>query len=132
MSDLYKKAALKKLRFDTSRGQITVEDLFSLPLTSTTGRINLNDIAKGLHKQVKDAVEVDFVGESTQADSDAALGLEIVKDVIAHRKAEAAAAQQRVERESVKQQIMAVIEHKKAEAFSSQSIEELQAQLAKL
>lgn len=131
MTDLYKKALSRRLRFETSRGQVTVEDLFTLPLTSSTGRPNLNDIAKALYHKLKNDDAVDFVGGST-TESESAFALDVVKDVIEFKKAERAAEQARADKAATKQKIMALIDQKKDAALGAASIEELQAQLDNL
>jgi hypothetical protein len=54
--DIFEKASREKLRFSTSQGQFSVEDLWNLPLTSPSGRsVNLYDIANGLNKELKES-----------------------------------------------------------------------------
>ena len=48
MSEIFMKATQKKLRFDSTQGLLTVEDLWDLPLTGTNKKANLDDIAIGL------------------------------------------------------------------------------------
>jgi hypothetical protein len=129
---MYKKAAQLKLRFDTSKGQLTTEDLFDLPLSSTTGRVNLNDIAKALHKRLKDAADVDFVDTVKRSDTLDQLKFDIVRDVIAVRVTERDAAALAAANKERKQNIMAIIEQKKGEALSAKSLEELEAELKAL
>ena len=57
----FEKASRIRLRFDTPQGSLTVEDLWQLPLTSRTGRANLDDIAKSLNRQLKETAEESFV-----------------------------------------------------------------------
>ena len=48
--NIFEQASRNKLRFDTNiKGVISTEDLWDLPLTSDTGRVNLDDIAKALY-----------------------------------------------------------------------------------
>lgn len=129
---MFKKAAQLKLRFDTPKGQVTVEDLFDLPLTSTTGRVNLNDIAKGLHKALKDETDVDFVDTAKRGNPTLQLKFDIVRDVITTRIAERDAEATRQKNAEQRQKIMSIIEMKQGEAMSAKSIEELQSELAKL
>jgi hypothetical protein len=131
--DLFEQAARQQFRFDSVKGQLTVEDLFALPLTSITNRLNLNDIAKGLHREVKaNAEESDFVSPASAARTANAITeakLEIVKRVIAVRVEERDAAAASLKRREEKQKIMALIADKKDEALKGKSLEDLEALL---
>lgn len=129
---MYKKAAQLKVRFSTPKGELTIEDLFDLPLSSGVGRPNLNDIAKALHKRLKDSDEVDFVDTVKRSDTLDQLKFDLVRDVIAVRVAERDAADIAAARKEEKQKIMALIEKKKDEALSGTSLEELEARLKAL
>jgi hypothetical protein len=133
--DMFEKAARLQLRFVTPSGQLSAEDLFELPLTSTN-KTNLNDIAKGLHRQVKaNAEEADFVSPASAAKAAndiVELKLEIVKRVISIKVEErdtAAAAQKRREE---KQKLLALIADKKDESLKGKSLEELEKMVADL
>ena len=87
---MFEKATRLKLRFETKKGQLSTEDLWDLPLSSTTGAVNLDDIARALHLKVSTQTDVSFVNPA--AKSPAAereqLALDVVKQVIAVRLAE--------------------------------------------
>jgi len=55
--EMFAFATKKKIRFETSKGLLSVEDLWDLPLTSDNGRPNLDDIAKGIYKAMKEGEE---------------------------------------------------------------------------
>lgn len=129
---IYKQATQLKVRFATPKGELTIEDLFDLPLSSGVGRPNLNDIAKGLHKRLKDSDDVDFVDTVKRSDTLDQLKFDLVRDVIAVRVAERDAADIAAARKEEKQKIMALIEKKKDEALSGTSLEELEARLKAL
>ncbi len=130
---MFEKATQLKLRFDSPKGQLSVEDLWELPLTSKTGKVNLDDVAKDLYRQLKESTNtVSFVDESQKGDEILQLKFDIVKRVIEVKKAMAAAQYEARERAEKKQKIMALIEEKKNETLSQASIEELEAQLAAL
>lgn len=129
---MYKQAAQLKLRFDTSKGQLAVEDLFDLPLTSATGRVNLNDIAKGLYKALKDEADVDFVDTAKRGNAVLQLKFDLVRDVITTRIAERDEEATRQKKAEQRQKIMAIIDHKEGEALSAKSVEELRAELQNL
>lgn len=130
---MFEKASRLKLRFDTARGALSTEDLWDLPLKSTVDKPNLNDIAKALYKDLKETGEiVSFVDDTQQADEKLTLKFEIVKHVIAVKKAEAEAKAQEKAKADQKQQILGIIAQKKNEQLSAASIEELEAKLAAL
>lgn len=126
---MFEKASRQKLRFNTSRGLLTVEDLWDLPLTSATGKPNLDDIARNLNRQIRDSgVETSFVDPSASGvDAETQLGFEIVKHVIAVRIAERDAASAAAKKRETKAKILQIIASKQDEALQSKSLEELQA-----
>lgn len=127
---MFEQAVRMKLRFETAKGALTVEDLYDLPLTSAN-RPNLNDIAKGLSRYLRENEE-DFVGTASKSDTAAQLKFAIVKHVIAVRLAENEAAKAAAERRETKNRIMELIAKKQDESLQSKSLEELQAMVATL
>lgn len=125
---LFEKASRAKLRFDSPIGPLSVEDLWDVALTSKTGRVNLNDIARGLNKKLEDRsfVEPDLGQEETQ------LKFDIVKYIIDTRLVEAKQAQTDKERAETKQKILKVMAERKDKALETKSDEELQALLETL
>ena len=126
---MFEKAARLKLRFQSPKGLLSVEDLFDLPLTSQTGKTNLDDIARTLHSQVKSDDNISFVTPAQKASEELVLAFEIVKHVITTKIAERDAAAEAKAKADKKQKIMNLIEQKKDDALSAQSIDELMAQL---
>lgn len=127
---MFLKASRLKLRFDSPKGQLTVEDLWDIPLTSNTGKANLNDIARDLYNKVKVDV-VSFVEPAKPNDIDE-LRFEIVKHVISVRVAERDAAAKAQMVAEQKQQIMSLIKQKEVEQLGASSIDDLKALLASL
>lgn len=128
---MFTKATRMKLRFDSPKGQLTVEDLWDLQLTSQSGKTNLDDIAKALYAQMKNEA-VSFVKPASASDETIKLKFDIVKHIIDTRVIERDDAAQAALRREKKQQISALIEQKKAEALGQTSIAELEALLAQL
>ena len=58
---MLEKALINNYRYPTTVGNVTTEDLFGLPLTSKTGKPNLDDTAKSINKLLKDTEEESFV-----------------------------------------------------------------------
>lgn len=131
--EMFAFATKKKIRFETSKGLLSVEDLWDLPLTSDNGRPNLDDIAKGIYKAMKEGEEVSFV--KSNAASNAAFNVlktkfDIVKYIIDVKLAEAEAAKKAKETKARNQRILELIAQKEDEALASKSKEELLAMLA--
>lgn len=130
MSADFAAASKQKVRFNTSRGQLSVEDLWDLPLTSPTGRsVNLNDIAKGISREIKEAGDEDFVDDVQKPNALLALKLDLVKHVISVKKAERDAADQAAKKAMQKQKILEIIDSKQNKELEEKSIEGLRSML---
>lgn len=129
---MFEKASRLKLRFETSKGLITVEDLWDLPLSSSTGKANLDDVARSLHSQLKNEEDISFVKPETKDNMPMKLGFEIVKHIISVKLSEKSAREQAEANREKKQKIMSIIEQKQDTALSAMSIEELSAMVASL
>lgn len=129
---IFEQASRQGIRFTTTKGNLTVEDLWHLPLTSTSSRANLDDIARGLDAELKSAGRTSFVTPETPKNDSLQLMFDIVLHIIKVRLAEAEAATKAAATREKKQKIMAIIERKSDEALSAASIEDLQAMLASL
>ena len=123
---MFEQAARLKLRFDSPKGLLTTEDLWDLPLTSARGA-NLNDIAKGLNRELKNAAEEDFVNPTVKPDVVPQLKFDVVKRVIDVRLAENEAARLTAERRDKKDRLLELIARKQDESLAAKSVEELQA-----
>lgn len=121
---MFEKASKMKLRFDTTRGPVSVEDLWDIPLTRSTGP-SLDDIAKDLNRQLKAAAEESFVVKSTKPNQILQLKFDIVREII---KQKLEAQEARKEAEASKQQrelIASIIELKEVDELKEKSVKEL-------
>lgn len=133
MSDIFKYAAQHKLRFPSARGDLTVEQLFQLPLKSQTG-FDLDTVARTINGELKGVSEESFV-EDTSADprkQALTVSLDIVKDVIATKQAENRAALDKTRKSAERKKLLDVIAAKKDEKLSQSSLDELEKKLAEL
>jgi hypothetical protein len=129
----FEQAARLKLRFDSPQGSLTTEDLWGLPLTTERpNKASLNDIAKGIARQLKAEGEEDFVNPKSGADERLQLMLNIVKRVIEVKQAENAAAKEWADKRDRKAKIVEIMERKQDQALEGKSLDELQAELAAL
>ena len=122
---MFEKATRLKLRFSTPVGAVVAEDLWDLPLTSTRGRPNLDDVARDLHKQLKSGDDVSFVTKAQKSDELVQLKFDIVKHIIDVRLVENEAAAKKKEIAEKKQQILGLIANKENAALAEKPIEEL-------
>jgi len=130
--DMFAYASKRKLRFDTTKGQISTEDLWDLELTnSRPNQSSLDSIAIALNKQIKDTGEVtSFVTNVTSENKELKTKFAIVLHIIEQKKIAAdriAAANNTRQRN---QRIMELIEQKKDGELAQKSVEELTALLA--
>ena len=127
---LFETAVRSKLRFDSPKGLLTAEDLWDLPLTTTSpSRPSLDLMARDLYKQLKEFSDdaVSFVKPSTVSTTAIQVKFDIVKHVIDTKMAERDAAAASAEKSAKKQKLMELIARKQDTALESASIEELQA-----
>lgn len=130
MSNIFERASRIGLRFATTKGELTVEDLWHLPLSHST-KVNLDTIAQELHAKVKaQDNEVSFVTKKAAADPSIALGFELVKHIIEVRLAEAEVAAQVKSNRDKREKILELIAAKEGDELSAKSLDELR-ELAK-
>lgn len=133
MEDLYKEAAKRKLRFTTPVGQVQAEDLFDLPLKSRSPKkANLNDIAKGLNRQLKEDGDEDFVTRRTKPNKELKIKFDIVLDAIQTVQAREAASERRELNRQKKARILEIMAKKQDEQLEGQSMEDLEKLLGDL
>lgn len=123
---MFEKAARLKLRFDSPAGQLSVEDLWDLPLTSPAKKANLDDLAIHLDKELKETTTSSFVKKTTKSNDVMKLKFDIVLKVIEAKQAEAEAADLKRTNAERKQRLLELVAQKQDEALKGKSVEELQ------
>lgn len=132
MSKIFEIASRKAYRFPSVKGDITVEQLWQLPLTSTTG-FALNNVAIDVNKQLKTFAEESFVNvKNTPGKVDTETKLEIVKHIIGVKEAEAAERLQEANNKVREEQLKEALEQHDKDALKNMSREQLLAELAKV
>jgi hypothetical protein len=110
--NLFEQASREKYRFPSKAGMLSVENLWDLPLTSST-KSSLDDTARMVNANLKAVSEESFVSPTVNtAQTELAAKLEIVKHVIAIRLAENEAARSAAARKQEKAKLMAILEKK--------------------
>lgn len=124
--NLFEQASRLKLRFQTAKGLLSIEDLWDLPLT------NLDTLYKSLNKQVKETEEESFIEVKSSANEKLEVMFEIVKHIIKVKLASFQTAKVAKENAAKKAQILELIHQKKNESLASMPVEELEKMLADL
>src|SRR5580704_13803311 len=95
--NIFEYATRNKLRFASARGELTLEQLWDVPLRSSDA-LNLDAVAKAANKAWKDLSEESFVDTAkTTAHVRLEIALEIVKYVIDAKLADERAAKKRAD-----------------------------------
>jgi len=120
--NMFETATKQKLRFSTTKGSLSVEELWDLSVTS------LDNLAKGVNKLLKDTEEESFIPNSSKNSGNATLTLQldILKHIIEKKVAAKDAAKKRAETLAKNARIDELIETKKEESLASLSVEELE------
>ena len=126
---IFEQATKLKLRFATNKGNITVEDLWDLPLTNTRC-MSLDALARALNREVKETEEESFVVKKATINSIAVLKFDIIKHVIEVRLAENESKLKAEETKQRNARILALIGKKQDDALEGKSIKELEALLS--
>lgn len=130
---MFEKATRQQLRFNTKKGLLSVEDLWTLPLkTSFNAQVDLDEVAKTVHQELKTSEEISFVAPVTASNTTAQLKMDIVKHIIAIKLAEKEVAEKAKETKEKKQKILEAIARKQDEALVNSSVEDLQKMLESL
>lgn len=126
--DIFEQASRQKIRFDSVRGPLVVEDLWDLPLMARNSGFSLNDIAINLHQQLQ-TTTVSFVEEDKKPNPDIQLRFDIVKHVIDVKKTEQKALAEAQAKAEYKQKLLAKLAERKDAELDTKSAEELEAMI---
>ena len=131
-TNIYEYATRNKIRFASVRGELTVEQLWDVPLRSGDD-FNLNAVAKAANNAVKKVNEESFVEVKRTAQHERLeTALEIVKHVIEVKLADEAAAKRRAENKLEKEKLLAILAEKQDGKLSELSEKELRRRIAAL
>lgn len=124
--NIFEYAARNKLRFASSKGQLTVEQLFNdVPLRSSDG-FNLDAVAREVNRQLKLSTEESFVPTARTAEHvRLETMLEIVKAVISSKLDDEATAEKRKENRALRDQMLKALAEKQEGKLTKMSEAEL-------
>lgn len=123
---IFEQATRKALRFASTNGNITTEDLWNLSLEK------LDVIAIAINKQLKESKEESFIKTKSNENSILDLKLEIIKHIINVKKTEIEQRENEIAIKQRKAEIMEEKEKRRKNSLSTKSDEELEAEFQKL
>ena len=129
---MFEKASRIRLRFQSQAGQLTVEDLWDLPLTSNSGKANLDTMAVSLDLQLKDSNGTSFVHKKANGSPLLQLKFDIVKHIIDVRLAEQETATAARNKSEQKQKLLGLIAERQDADLRTKPLDELNAMVAAL
>lgn len=115
---MYKEATQLKVRF-SYKGQLSLEDLWDLPLTA------LDHIYSVLAAEHQNLQQSGLLAKPTKESELTKLKLDLVKDVFETKQAAAEEAKQAAEKLARKQKILEILESKEDESLKNLSVEDL-------
>jgi len=117
---MYKKASQLQLRVNTTKGQLTVEQLWDLPLSM------LDALAVSLETEYKKSGKKSFLAVNSKKDKELKLLFDIVLDVLSTKMEDAAAAKGIADTKEHNQRILELIKRKQDSEMEGKSIAELE------
>lgn len=131
--NIFERAARAKLRYPSSVGALTTEQLFDLPLTAKGDRVDLDKVAREVYHELKSLEEGSFVDiKPDPRKTDLELRLEIVKHVIAAKLEAKAAAEKALEKAERKRKLLGALASKEESELAGMSKEDIEKEIAQL
>lgn len=130
MEKMFEEALREKYRFNTTKGLLSVEQLYDLPLTGNT--TNLDDLAKQLHKAIKETEETSFVKKETRKNTILKNKFDIVLHIINVKLKEQEEREKAIKRKEEKEKILKLIDEKQDEKLKNKDESELRKMLEDL
>ena len=130
--NLFEQAIRRKLRFQTSRGEISTEALFDLPLTSANG-FDLDNLAKSVKRELDKSAEESFVStaRASTATIENTLRLDLIKAVIAEKLELKRRQEQAATLAERRQQLLGALDDRNRAELASMSKEDILAELGR-
>lgn len=127
--NIFEQATRRAIRFESAKGDLSVEQLWDLPLQSRN-QFDLDTVAKTVNRQLNAVTEESFVSvRENPAKETLSLKLEIVKHIISVKLQEAEEARNRANKASEKEKLLRLLDEKQNEALRALTPEEIQERL---
>jgi hypothetical protein len=132
--NIFERAARAKLRFVCPAGNFTVENLFDLRLTDGAARPSLDNLARGIARELRNEDEESFVQpeKRNKRREELELKLDVLKHVIADRIAARDASATAAANADRRQKLVNALAAKEESTLVGMTKEEIEAEIAKL
>lgn len=130
--NVFERASREKFRFESNIGNLTVENLWGLPLRGRANNPDLDSIARGLSNELKNYEESFVSAKSDSAKDLIEAKLELVKYIIADKLAEQDKAKKSAENAETKRMLLGILATKKESELQNKSVEEIELMISKL
>ena len=130
---IFERATRIKLRFPSTIGELTSEQLWDLPLTVRGAQPDLDKIARYVNSELKSIDEGSFVALTPDPRrADLELKLDILKHIIAAKIADADAAKTAASNAARRRKLLDVLAAKEDAELSGLTREQIEAEIAKI
>jgi hypothetical protein len=116
-------ASKQKLRFQTTKGSLSTEQLWDLSITE------LDDLAVSLEKEYKDSAKKSFVIKKSEKDKTTKLRFDICLEILDFKVDEQNSLREVAEKKEHNAKIIQLISEKQDDALKGKSIKELEGML---
>lgn len=122
---IFKEATRLRFRFESQRGNLSVEDLWDLPLSVEGDGVSLDVIAKAVNRDLKASEEESFVTVNTDENTELRMKLDVVKEIIKFKLDEIEENRKKLLNKEKKAKILSIIAEKQDDNLKKQSINSL-------
>jgi hypothetical protein len=131
-SNMFEVATRAKVRFPSTKGPLSVEQLWDVPLRSRDG-FDLNAIAKSINGELKAASEENFVDSAKNpAQAKIELQLDLVKFIIQSKLDDEEEAKNRADRKAKREKLLEALSKKQDDALGNLSEAQIKKELEAL
>lgn len=124
--NIFEKATRTKMRFDSAKGQLSVEELWDLSLTS------LDFVAKQVYKKLKEETEESFIQKKSTKNVELETKLTLVKYIIKTKLDEAEAAKVKADKETQVKFLKDLLAEKKIDQMKGMTAKQIEQQIKML
>jgi hypothetical protein len=133
-TNMFERASRMGLRFDSPKGELTVEQLWTLPLSSEIqGKLSLDLLGQNVMQKLATSTAATFLESAPNPErSRDELRLDILKHIRDVKQAESKAARDQANKRAERERLLEILEQKKLGQLSELSVEDLESRIAAL